>query len=99
VESIKKYKKIGAKIILMSANKRSTLGRLATVFIHIPDKKQIIEDNPTFAQKVKACNNWELLGSLSETIAHIILNEFIGEWGYSYQREEIDFDREHQTKQ
>lgn len=99
VESIKKYKKIGAKIILMSAYKRSPLGRMAMVFIHIPDKKQIIKDNPVFARKIATCNNWEILGSLTETIAHIFINELIGEWGYEHQKTEIDFDLEHHTKQ
>lgn len=96
---VMKYKAYGAKLIVLSAHKESTIGGAADVFVHIPEKEQILTQHADFALKVAKYKNWALLGTISETVALIYLDAFIGEWAWKmYRKDESDFKRAHHIK-
>ena len=76
---VMKYKAYGAIVVALSAHKESTIGNVADLFIHIPDKNQILIDNPGFAAKVKDLKNWAPLGTVSEDFAIKFLDAFVTE--------------------
>ncbi len=92
------YKAHGAKIALLGAHKASSIGNIADVFVRIPDKNQVLLDNPEFAAKIAKFKNWAVLGTISETFALIFLDSIASEIMTAYGKEESDLEAAHQIE-
>lgn len=93
-----RYKARGAKLALLGSHKASSIGAIAEVFVHLPDKNQILIDNPEFAIKVKKQKNWALLGTITEICTILFLDAFLSEWTSAIGKSESDLQRVHQIE-
>jgi len=95
---VMKYKAYGAIVVALCAHKESTIGNVADLFIHIPDKSQILLDNPGFAARVKAIKNWAPLGTISEKFTIKFLDAFVTELMTATGKTEKDLKFVHQIE-
>ncbi len=92
------YKAHGAKLVLLGSRKASSIGAIADVFIHLPDKNQLLIDNPNFAIKIKKTKNWALLGTMTEICTILFWDAFLTEWTSVLEKSESDLKRVHQIE-
>lgn len=75
-----KYKKKGARIIIVTSKSSSTAGKMADVIINIPDKAQVLGDHPDFEEEVAKIGTFAPLGTIPEIMSLIFFDAFIAEW-------------------
>lgn len=92
------FKARGAKLALLGANKKSSIGDIADVFVYIPKKSQILADHPDFATQVAQFKNWAPLGTISEIFALIFLDTIASEIMTAYDKTDKDLEAMHQIE-
>lgn len=95
---VMQYKAYGATVIAFTAHQESSIGNVADLVIHIPDKNQILVEFPEFAEKIKQIKNFAPLGTIPEQYVIRLLDSVTTEIMTMLGKEEKDLKFVHQIE-